>query len=70
MNSLFVLSFQTEGDRKVHTGYYFPKKEIKDYNVVIDGKTFSISLLKTILEHMIIFEKFQQDKEMTIQLVR
>ena len=68
MNSLFVLSFQTEGDRKVHTGYYFPKKEIKDYNVVIDGKTFSISLLKTILEH-IIFEKFQQDKEMTIQLV-
>ena len=69
MNSLFVLSFQTEGDRKVQTGYYFPKKEIKDYNVVIDGKTFSISLLKTILEHMIIFEKFQQDKEMTIQLV-
>ena len=25
---LFVLSFENEGDRKVHTGYYLPKVEI------------------------------------------
>ena len=36
----FVLSFENEGDRKVHTGYYLPKLEIKDYNVIIDGKNF------------------------------
>ena len=30
VNKLFVLSFKNEGDRKVHTGYYLPKVEIKD----------------------------------------
>ena len=38
VKSLFVLSSENEGDRKVHTGYYLPKREIKDYNVMIDGK--------------------------------
>ena len=32
--------FENEGDRKVHTGYYLPKVEIKNYNVMIDGKNF------------------------------
>ena len=32
VNKLFVLSFKNEGDRKVHTGYYLPKVEIKDYD--------------------------------------
>ena len=30
VNRLFVLSFENEDDRKVHTGYYLPKVEIKD----------------------------------------
>ena len=30
VNRLFVLSFENEEDRKVHTGYYLPKVEIKD----------------------------------------
>ena len=30
--------FEDEGDRKVHTEYYLPKVEIKDYNVMTDGK--------------------------------
>ena len=30
VNTLFVLLFEKEGDRKVRTGYYFPKAEIKD----------------------------------------
>ena len=39
-NRLFVLSFENEDDRKVHKRYYLPKVEIKDYNVMIDGKSF------------------------------
>ena len=35
-----VLLFENENDRKVHTRCYLPKVEIKDYNVVIDGKNF------------------------------
>ena len=38
VNRLFELSFENEGNRKVYTGYYLPKVEIKDYNVMIDGK--------------------------------
>ena len=36
----FVLRFENEGDRKVQTGYYLPKVEIKDYDVMVDGKIF------------------------------
>ena len=31
--------FENEDDRKEHTGYYFPKVDIKDYNVMTDGKS-------------------------------
>ena len=34
---LFVLSFENEDDRTSHSTYYFPKAEIKDYNVRIHG---------------------------------
>ena len=40
VNILFVLLFENEVDRKVHTGYYLPKVEIKDYIVMIDAKNF------------------------------
>ena len=40
VNRLFVLSFKKEDDRKVSTGYYSPKEEIKEYNVMIGGKNF------------------------------
>ena len=45
---IFVLSFENEDDRKVRTGYYPLKAEIKDCNVMIDGKTFLISQSKII----------------------
>ena len=48
INRLFVLSFENGDDRKLHTGYYLPKVEIKDYNVMTDGKTLLISQLKVI----------------------
>ena len=38
VNRLFVLSFENEDQRKSHSSYYLPKIEIKDYNVMIDGK--------------------------------
>ena len=40
VNRLFVLSFENENDRTVHTKYYLPTVEIKDYNVMIDGRNF------------------------------
>ena len=35
-----VLSFENEDNRKSHSTYYLPKVEIKDYNVMTDGKNF------------------------------
>ena len=40
VNRLFVLSFENENDRRSHSTYYLPKVEIKDYNVMIDGRNF------------------------------
>ena len=40
VNGLFVLLFENEGNRKENTGYYFPKVEIKYYNVMIDGNNY------------------------------
>ena len=41
VNRLFVLSFENEGDRKVQSGHYLSKVEIKRYSVMTDdGKDF------------------------------
>ena len=40
VNRLFALSFEDKDDRTVQTKYYLPTVEIKDYNVMIDGKNF------------------------------
>ena len=40
INRLFVLSFENKNDRTSHSTYYLPKVEIKDYNVMIDGRNF------------------------------
>ena len=50
MNSLFVLLFENRTDRKVHTKYYILKVEIKDYNVLIDGKSAFDKQIKNALE--------------------
>ena len=55
VNRLFVFSFENEDDGKVHTEYYLLKVEIKDYKMM--EKSFLISQLKLIWEHMITFEK-------------
>ena len=38
VNRHFVLPFGNEIDREVHTNYYLPSEEIKDYNAIIDGR--------------------------------
>ena len=40
VNRLFVLSFENEEGRTSFSKYYLPKVEIKDCNVLIDGKCF------------------------------
>ena len=40
VNRLFVLSFENENDRTSFSKYYTPKVEIKDFNVLVNGKSF------------------------------
>ena len=40
INRLFVLSFENENDRTSFSKYYAPNVQIKDFNVLIDGKSF------------------------------
>ena len=40
VNRLFVLTFENEDDRTSFSKYYVSKVEIKDFNVLIDGKLF------------------------------
>ena len=40
VNRLFALSFENEEDITSFPNYYVPKVEIKDFNVLIDGKSF------------------------------
>ena len=50
VNRLFVLSFENSKDRTVHTKYYLPNVEIKDYNVMIDGQMIALEKLQLIEE--------------------
>ena len=40
VNKLFVLAFEDDVQRTSNKRYYLPNVEIKDYNVMIDGKNF------------------------------
>ena len=40
VNRLFVLLFENKEDRTSFSKYYVPKVEIKDFNLLIDGKSF------------------------------
>ena len=39
-NRLFVLPFEDEAQRRSYRRYHLPTKEIKNYNVLIDGENF------------------------------
>ena len=40
VNRLFVLSYENEKDRTSFSKYYVPSVEIRDFNMLIDGKAF------------------------------
>ena len=40
VNRLFALSFENQDDRISFSEYYVPNVQIKDFNVLIDGKSF------------------------------
>ena len=40
VNRLFVLPIENKTDREVQTKYCLTNAEIKDYNVIIDGRNF------------------------------
>ena len=46
VNRLFLLSFENEDDRTSFSKYFTPKVEIKDFNVLIDRKSFFKKTLK------------------------
>ena len=37
VNRLYVLAFENDAQRNVHSGYYLPNVEIKNYNAMING---------------------------------
>ena len=51
VNRLFVLTFEND-DRSSFSKYYLPKVEIKDFNVLIDGKLFFEIPVKIKKKHM------------------
>ena len=66
-NRLFVLSFENEDDRTSFSKYYTPNVEIKDFNVLIDDKSFCDAPIKSKEET---YEKIiELSKNSDIQLV-
>ena len=43
INRIFVLAFENDTQRTSSKRDYVPNVEIKDYNIMIDGKTFLIN---------------------------
>ena len=48
VNRIFVFSLKDDDGRESHKQYYLSAVEIKDYNVMIDGRSFFDSQLKVI----------------------
>ena len=73
VKKLFVLAFDNTDnsnkkvERDSHRKYFLPRVNITNYNVLIGGRTFMISLLKIKPKNMKKLERLQQDKEMIIQ---
>ena len=69
VNRLFALAFENDEQRTSNKIYYIPNVEIKDYNVMIDGKNFFDQPVKNDKVTYENIEKILLVKEMTIQLV-
>ena len=68
-NRLFVLVFENDAQRTSKRKYYVPNAEIKDYNVMIDGKNFFDQPVKN---NKVTYENIRKGsagQEMIIKLV-
>ena len=65
----FILSFETENGRTSHSHYCLPKVEIKDYNVMIDSKSFFSQPINDDTKTYENIRKISIGKEMITQLV-
>ena len=69
VNRLFVLAFEDDAERINNKRYYLPNVEIKDYNVMIDGKNFFDQPVKN---NKVTYENIRKGsagQEMIIKLV-
>ena len=72
VNRPFVLSFETENDRTLHSSYYLPKVQTKDYNVMIDGRNLfdqPINSMTKTYENIIRTATGQGDDYTTVSLL-
>ena len=63
VNRLFVLSFKGNANRKRYTGYFLLKVEIKDNDVMIDGRNFFDQPLKNDLRTYKSIQNFTAGQE-------
>ena len=57
VNRLFDLAFKNDAQRRSNKRYYLPNVDIKDHNVMIDGKNFSDQPVQKIKWHIKILGK-------------
>ena len=56
VNRLYILSYKNEEDRTSFSKYYVTKAEIKDFNVLTDGKQFfeiAVKIKKKLMEQLL-----------------
>ena len=63
MKRLSVLSSESIIDRTTHTGYHFPKVEIKDYNIINGKKVLDQAVKNEKVKKLVLV------KEMITQIV-
>ena len=69
VNRLFVLSFKNDTQTTSHSGYYLPNVEIKDSNIMINGKNFFDQPIKSNKVTYENIRKVATGQEMITQLV-
>ena len=63
VSRLFVLSFENENDRTSFSKYYVPSVQIKDFNVIIDGKKFFDMPIKNKEETYKLLKQWLHDRQ-------
>ena len=57
VSNIFALPFENKDDRTSFSKYYAPKVETKDFNVLIDGKSFFKKMKKWHMKKLIEMSK-------------